>query len=120
VEKEAVGKIIQDAIKKGSSIDTIEAQLNPLFDTIGNNSRLTAYQETKALYNKGTMDRYESENIQQGIWHHSSPQNDPRPEHEELDGQTFDLDDPVWYELALPNCRCWCEPVLNLTGSNEE
>jgi SPP1 gp7 family putative phage head morphogenesis protein len=113
-EKEAVGKIIQDAIKKGSSIDTIEAQLNPLFDTIGNNSRTVAYNETKKLYNEGTFNRFADENIQRGIFRHMDPQDDPREDHQALDGMEFDLDDPVWALLDEIFCHCWCEPVLNL------
>lgn len=119
-DKEAVGEIVQDAIKRGLSIRDTEKALDGVFTAGEHNARLTAYQETKALYNKGTMQRYAHENVQQGIWHHSDPQQDPREEHQELEGEVFDLDDPQWDELNLPNCKCWCEPVIIFQGAGVE
>jgi uncharacterized protein with gpF-like domain len=76
------------------------------------NAALTAYQETKALYNKGTMQRFAHENVQRGIWRHSDPQQNPREEHQARDGKVYDLTDLIWDELNLPNCKCRCEPVI--------
>ena len=111
-----VADIIQTAIGKGTGIRDIEKALNDVFTAGEHNARLTAYQETKALYQRGTMDRFAHENVQQGIWHHMDPQNNPREEHQALDGKVFDLDDPIWYELELYNCHCWCEPALIFRG----
>lgn len=115
-DQERVSEIIQNAISRGSSIRDTEKALQEVFTQGEHNARLTAYQETKALYNRGTMDRYAHENVQQGIWHHMDPQDNPREEHQELNGKVFDLDDPIWYEQELYNCKCWCEPVLIFLG----
>jgi SPP1 gp7 family putative phage head morphogenesis protein len=115
-EQEQVATIIQESIKSGSSIRDTEKALQEVFTQGEHNARLTAYQETKALYNRGTMERFNHENVQRGIWHHSDPQENPREEHQELDGKEFDLDDPIWNELEFYNCKCWCEPVIIFRG----
>lgn len=108
-DKERVGQIIQDAVKQGT---LPEKALEEVFANQEHNAALTAYTETKTLYNKGTFNRFHSEGVQRGIWHHMMPQDQPREEHMDLDGKIFDLDDEIWNELSLPYCHCWCEPVL--------
>jgi SPP1 gp7 family putative phage head morphogenesis protein len=117
-DREEIGKIIDSAIKEGTPLKQVEQALDEVFAMREHNAKLTAYQETKALYNQGTMDRFEEEGVQRGIWHHMDPQQNPREEHQELDGQIFDLDDPVWDLMNEPNCRCWCEPVTGLMVNN--
>jgi SPP1 gp7 family putative phage head morphogenesis protein len=112
-DKERVGQIIQDAMRSGQ---VPEQALKDVFAMGEHSARLVARTETKALYNKGTFERFNHENVQRGVWHHMDPQKDPREEHQALDGRVFDLDDPVWSLLDEPNCHCWCEPVLNLGG----
>jgi len=112
-DKERVGQIVQDAVKQGT---LPEKALEEVFANQEHNAALTAYQETKALYNKGTFDRFSHESVQQATWKHMDPQADPREDHQALDGQVFDLDDPVWAELDLPNCHCRAIPVLPVGG----
>jgi SPP1 gp7 family putative phage head morphogenesis protein len=112
-DKERVGQIIQDAVKQGT---LPEKALEDVFTAREHDAALTAYQETKALYNKGTFDRFSHESVQQATWKHMDPQPDPREEHQALDGQVFDLDDPIWAELDLPNCHCRAIPVLPVGG----
>lgn len=111
-DKEEIGKIVRDAIETGKPLRQVEEALDEVFAMREHNAKLTAYQETKALFNKGTMDRFADEQVTRGIWHHMDPQQDPREEHQELDGKTFDLDDPVWDLMNEYNCHCWCEPVI--------
>lgn len=108
-DKERVGQIIQGAMRTGK---LPEKELAAVFTNREHNAALTAYQETKALYNKGTFDRFAHEQVRQGIWHHMDPQANPREDHQALDGKVFDLDDPVWNLLNEYNCHCWCEPVI--------
>lgn len=122
-DKEQIGAIIDDAIRTGKPLRQVEEALDEVFAMREHNAALTAYQETKALYNKGTMQRFAHENVQRGIWHHMDPQQDPREEHQALDGKVFDLSDPVWDLLNEPNCHCWCEPVIvgrTVISSGEE
>ena len=109
-DKDRVGQIVQDAVKQGT---LPEKALEEVFANQEHNATLTAYQETKALYNKGTFDRFSHESVQQATWKHMDPQPDPREEHQALDGQVFDLDDPIWALLDEPNCHCQAIPVLN-------
>ena len=111
-DKEQIGAIIDGAIREGTPLKQVEQALDEVFAMREHNAALTAYQETKALFNKGTMQRFAHENVQRGIWHHMDPQLNPREEHQELGGKVFDLSDPVWNELDLPNCHCYCEPVI--------
>ena len=111
-DKEEIGKIVRDAIETGKPLKQVEQALDEVFAMREHNAKLTAYQETKALLNKGTMDRFADEQVTRGIWHHMDPQQDPREDHQELDGKTFDLDDPVWDLMNEYNCHCWCEPVI--------
>jgi SPP1 gp7 family putative phage head morphogenesis protein len=111
-DKEQIGKIISDGIREGQSLKQIEKALDGVFSMQEHNAKLTAYQETKALYNKGTMQRFAHENVERGIWHHMDPQPNPREDHQELDGKVFALSDPVWNLMDEPNCHCYCEPVI--------
>lgn len=111
-DRQTVGAIIQDAVETGKPLKQVEESLDEVFAMREHNAKLTAYQETKALFNKGTMDRFADEGVARGIWHHMDPQTAPREEHQALDGKVFPLDDPVWDLMNEPNCHCWCEPVI--------
>jgi SPP1 gp7 family putative phage head morphogenesis protein len=112
-KREAVGEIVQEAMKTGQ---LPEKALDAIFTQQEHDAALVAYQETKRLYVKGSMDRYAHEHVQQAEWVHLDPQEDPRPEHQELNGQVFDLDDPIWQELEAYNCHCYARPILPLGG----
>jgi hypothetical protein len=45
-------------------------------------------------------------------WHHT-PSDNPRPEHEDLDGMTVGLDEDFgdWHEPGGLGCQCWIELV---------
>lgn len=114
-DKEEIGKIIRDAIETGKPLRQVEDALDEVFAMREHNAKLTAYQETKQLYNKGTMDRYVDEGIQRGIFHHMDPQEHPREEHQAMDGQTVDINDPsIQAELDKPFCHCWIEPITGV------
>ena len=113
-DRQEIGKIIDDAIQTGKPLRQVEEALDEVFAMREHNAKLAAYQETKALFNKGTMDRFQSVGIQRGRWVHMDPQPNPREEHQALNGQVFALDDPIWAELDLPYCHCRCEPVTGV------
>ena len=111
-DKETIGAIIEDGIRTGKPLKQIEQALDEVFSMREHNAKLTAYQETKALYNKGTMQRFAHENVQRGIWRSPGPHENPREDHESWDGNVYDLSDPIWNELDLFNCHHYCEPVI--------
>lgn len=115
-ERERVAAIVENGIREGTALKDISKKLDGVFTEAQHNAQLTAFQESKRLYTKGTFERFKEEHIQQGIWRHLDPQENPREEHQARDGQVFDMDDPIWGELEDYNCHCWCEPVLNLPG----
>jgi SPP1 gp7 family putative phage head morphogenesis protein len=113
-DKEEIGKIVRDAIETGKPLKQVEGALDEVFAMREHNTRTTAFTETKALYNKGTFSRYKDEQILRGRWRHMDPQINPREEHQDRDGQIYDLTDPVWSEQDLPFCHCWCEPITGV------
>jgi SPP1 gp7 family putative phage head morphogenesis protein len=115
-QKEDVGKIIADAIKAGTNRRDITKQLDAVFVNQEHNSALVAFQETKKLYRAGSDARYEEMNIQRFTWAHLAGQSAPRPEHEALDGQEFEGDDPIWLLQLECNCHCDKIPVLTVGG----
>lgn len=110
--RDAVTRVVEDGIKRGSSIRDLTRELRTVFTAQEHDARLVAYQETRRLYTEGTFDRFNEEGVQQGRWHHMDPQENPREEHQDRDGQIYDIDDPIWNDLEDYNCHCWCEPVI--------
>lgn len=110
-DKEEIGKIIESAVREGTPLKQVEQALDEVFAMREHNAQLTAYQETKSLFQKGTMDRFSHEGVQRATFIHMDPQEQPRPEHQALDGKVFDLDDDVWLLLNEPFCHCYAEPV---------
>jgi len=110
-DRERIANVITSAIETGKPLKAVSKELKTIPAMSKHDTDLIAQRETKAIFHKATMDRFNDEGIQQGIWHHMSPQENPRPDHEERNGQTFDIDDPIWNEMMLPGCKCWCEPV---------
>ncbi|MFA5380133.1 MAG: phage minor head protein [Dehalococcoidia bacterium] len=107
-----IGKIINNGVMNGTPLKQVEQALDEVFAMRKKNAALTAFQETKALYQKGTMDRFRDEGIGRAEFVHMDPQTAPREEHQALDGQVFDLDDPVWNLLNEPNCHCYARPII--------
>jgi SPP1 gp7 family putative phage head morphogenesis protein len=110
-----VTQVVEEGIKNGTPLQQVKKALDEVFTMQEHKSQLVAYQETRRLFNEGTSDRFRDEGIEEFIWHHMDPQNDPRPEHQEWDGQVFTADSLP--SLDEYNCHCWIEPV---TGHRKE
>lgn len=61
---------------------------------------------TKAL----SRFRIEEAGFKSGTWEHLAGQLHPRLHHQARDKKVYRLDDPIWSELALPNCHCQVGP----------
>lgn len=106
-----VTQVVEEGIKNGTPLQQVKKALDEVFTLQEHKSKLVAYQETRRLFNMGGMDRFKGEGIQQATWIHQDPQENPRLEHQALDGKVFDLDDPIWGELDAYNCHCWAKPI---------
>jgi hypothetical protein len=121
-EREQIADIITSSIETGKPLKVVARELKKISAMHGLDADLVAYQETRFLFNKGTFDRFAQEDLKSGIWHHMDPQENPRIEHQELNGKEFPLGNPIWNELYLEECKCWCEPVIPgmINGKNKQ
>lgn len=111
-DREAVTNLVTTAIKEGKPLPDLRKELDAVFTAGEHNSALVAYQETRRLLNDGTTDRWKNEGIEQAEWIHLDPQQDPRPEHQALNGRVFAIDDPIWDEQNAFNCHCSKRPIV--------
>ncbi len=109
VARDRVTQVVEEGIRNGTPLTQLRSKLDEVFTMQEHHSQLVAYQETRRMFNQGTMDRFEKEGIEEFIWHHMDPQEHPRPEHQSWDGQVFTLD--TLPSLDEYNCKCWIEPV---------
>lgn len=117
-DRKAVTDIVMKGLEKGTPPSQLRKDLDLVFTAQEHDSALTAYQETRHLLINGTCDRWTDEGITQGTFHHLPGQLNPRPEHEEMDGRVYDINDPyVRAELEKPNCHCSIEPLIPAAGA---
>jgi SPP1 gp7 family putative phage head morphogenesis protein len=111
-DREAVSAIISKGIESGKPLPGLRKELDAVFTQGEHNSALVAFQETKRLLSDGTDARWQQEGIEEAEWIHLDPQQDPRPEHQALDGRVFALDDPIWNKQDEYNCHCTKRPII--------
>jgi SPP1 gp7 family putative phage head morphogenesis protein len=107
--RDRVAQVVEEGIRNGTPLREIRSKLDEVFEMQEHKSELVAYQETRRLFNQGTMDRFSDEGIQEFVWHHMDPQEHPRLEHQSWDGKVFTFD--TLPSLDEYNCHCWVEPV---------
>jgi len=107
-DRERIAEIITSSIKTGELLKSVAKKLNKISAIQNHDVNLIVFQETRFLLYSGTMQRFRNEGIQECIWHTIDKQ---EKEHFELDGKTFDLDDPIWNRMYEMKCKCWCEPL---------
>lgn len=107
--RDRVTQAIEEGIRNGTPLPQVRSKLEEVFTMQEHHSQLVAYQETRRLFTQGTMDRFKDEGIEEFVWHHMDPQENPRPEHQAWDGQTFTID--TLPSLDEYNCHCWVSPV---------
>lgn len=110
-DRERIADIIISSIKTGNHPKSVGKELKMIPVMSGLDTNRIAEREIKYLLVAGTMDRFASENIQQGTWHTLDI---GEKNHIGLNGKVFDLDDPVWNMLYQDECKCYCEPVLHI------
>jgi SPP1 gp7 family putative phage head morphogenesis protein len=112
VDRQAVSSIVTKGIEEGKTLRDLRKELDTVFTQGEHNSALVAYQETKRILSDGTDARWQQEGVEEAEWIHMDPQQDPRPEHQALDGKVFALTDPVWNKQDEYNCHCSKRPII--------
>lgn len=105
--------IVNRGFTSGSQHEDIAEEIDRRFDVGESRARLIARDQVGKLYGQTNAYRQQDLGITQFIWRTSEDER-VRPEHEDLDGETFSYDDPP--DEGLPGepiqCRCSAEPVF--------
>ncbi|WP_322740627.1 phage head morphogenesis protein [Providencia heimbachae] len=81
-----------------------------------------AVDQTRKITTAANCERMKSVGIRKAVWNHSGGSAEPRELHLELDGETFDLDNPPVInkktgKRGLPGeeqgCKCFCTPIID-------
>lgn len=67
-----------------------------------------ARREIRRLQHERDFLQFRERGIRQGIWRIDLEEG----VHTGRSGKLFAIDDPIWTELDLEGCICWCEPVV--------
>jgi SPP1 gp7 family putative phage head morphogenesis protein len=105
--------IVNRAFGNASSVKVIADEINERFSVGESRARVIARDQVGKLYGQTNAYRQKDLGVTQFIWRTSGDER-VRPEHEDLDGETFDYSDPP--DEGLPGepiqCRCTAEPVF--------
>jgi SPP1 gp7 family putative phage head morphogenesis protein len=114
-----VATLVTRGVASGRRAATdIADDIEERFDVSERHARLVARDQVGKFYADLNHARQREMGVTRFIWRAVADER-TRPEHLEIDGQTFSYDDPpeVDGEIALPGeqiqCRCWSEPVFD-------
>lgn len=107
-------KQVTRAFTSGTRHEVLAREIEDRFEIGERHARLIARDQVGKLAGQVNASRQKSIGITQFVWQTVGDER-VREEHEELDGQTFDYDDPP--DEGLPGeavlCRCSAEPVFD-------
>jgi SPP1 gp7 family putative phage head morphogenesis protein len=99
---------------RGRDPDTLRDDLEDRFGVSESRARLIARDQTTKFYSAVNHARQRELGVERFVWRTVGDER-VRDEHDELEGQIFDYDDPP--EVGMPGddvqCRCYAEPVLD-------
>lgn len=105
--------IVNRAFSNASQVKTIADEIDERFNVGESRARLIARDQVGKLYGQTNAFRQQDLGITQFVWRTAGDER-VRPEHDDLDGETFSYDDPP--DEGLPGepiqCRCTAEPVF--------
>lgn len=105
--------IVNRAFTSGSLHGDVADEIEQRFNVGESRARLIARDQIGKLYGQTNAIRQQELGVERFIWRTAGDER-VREEHEELDGQEFDYDDPP--DEGLPGepiqCRCYAEPVF--------
>lgn len=134
IAKEYMGKVeqaVMRSITTGDGLKTLQPALEKYYGQSERKAKNVALDQTRKVYNQINAKRMQKVGLNKFIWLHSGGGQHPREEHEEMDGNIYDLDDPPVIDSRtgetglpgqLPNCGCTMQPYYELDeeGENED
>jgi SPP1 gp7 family putative phage head morphogenesis protein len=114
---ERVTKLSLEAAVGGKRLDEVQAEIMRTGEVTESRARLIARTEVGRAASAITQARAERIGSKGYIWR-TSRDADVRPSHRRMEGQFVAWDDPptldgmTGHAGALPNCRCYAEPVI--------
>jgi SPP1 gp7 family putative phage head morphogenesis protein len=114
---ERVHRLVQEGITEGRRAADISAEILKTGHVTRSRANLIARTEVGRTATTLTQSRAESIGSEGYIWR-TAQDSDVRPSHQQMQGKFVrwgeppELDGMVGHAGALPNCRCYCEPVI--------
>lgn len=116
-----IEKRVTRAFTSGTRSEELASEIEERFDISERHARLIARDQIGKLYGQTNAVRQQDLGIESFVWRTAGDER-VREEHQELDGQQFDYNDPP--DEGLPGepiqCRCYAEPVLALIRDASE
>ena len=106
--RERAANLVLSSFETGTPFKDVGKELRKITGLCNRKSYALARREIRRLRHEREFNRYREEGVRQGVWRLDLEEGT----HTCLKGKIFNLDNPVWKELDLENCVCWCEPVL--------
>lgn len=109
-----VENAVTTAVQTGTLHGDLADELETKFQFGEDRAKLIARDQVGKLYGQINASRQQDLGVQQFVWCTVGDER-VRDEHDALDGETFDYDDPPDGELPGEPilCRCWAEPVFD-------
>lgn len=114
--RENIAGAIEEALREGSSNETLASALQDIFDVDRRHALTIARTEMARIEVAGAMNRYQSCGIEQVLWNNGP---DPCPICEAVGGQVYALDDIPWEIPVHPNCCCDLVPIVTVPPPEE-
>lgn len=123
---EGIRQAVMRSITSGEGRQAVIDHLTQVEGKTENRAKLIADDQTRKIYASVNKYRMIGAGMDKYIWNHSGGGQTPRPMHEELDGQECSYENPPVIDEdgttgnpgELINCRCVCQPFLDL-GDDE-
>ena len=103
-----VADLILSSFRTGRPLKEVARDLKKILGTCESKSYRIIRREIRRLQHEREFFRFREMGIRQGTWKLDLEEGT----HTRLKGKIFSLDDPIWNELNLDGCLCWCEPVV--------
>jgi SPP1 gp7 family putative phage head morphogenesis protein len=124
---------VQGAVMRSIAGGGGQKELTPTLQTLYGKSirhaRMVAMDQTRKSYSNITAHRMLDIGVKKFVWLHIGGSMRPRKEHIEMNGETYDLDDPPYIGAMygepvygkpgdLPNCRCVMRPLVSFAQTD--